>query len=43
MKAYTLDSYDKGKPLRFGDMPTPVLRDTEVRVEIHAASVNPID
>jgi NADPH:quinone reductase-like Zn-dependent oxidoreductase len=43
MKAFILDRYGKGKPLRFGDMPQPVLKDTDVLVEIHAASVNPID
>jgi NADPH:quinone reductase-like Zn-dependent oxidoreductase len=43
MKAYILDSYGRGKPLRLGDMPLPELGDTDVLVEIHAASVNPID
>jgi len=43
MKAFILDSYSKGKPLRFGDLPRPTLKDTDVLVEIHAASVNPID
>jgi NADPH:quinone reductase-like Zn-dependent oxidoreductase len=43
MKAFILDSYGRGKPLRLGEMPQPVLKDTDVLVEIHAASVNPID
>ena len=43
MKAFILDRYGKGKPLRLGDMPQPELKDTDVLVEIHAASVNPID
>ena len=43
MKAYVLDSYGKSKPLRFGDLLRPTLKDTDVLVEIHAASVNPID
>lgn len=43
MKAFILDRYGKGKPLRFGDLPRPILKDTDVLVEIHAASVNPID
>ncbi len=43
MKAFILDCYGRGKPLRFGDLPQPVLRDTEVLVEIHAAGVNPLD
>ncbi|MFM5892899.1 MAG: NADP-dependent oxidoreductase [Novosphingobium sp.] len=43
MKAFILDGYGHGKPLRFGDLPQPELKDTDVLVEIHAASVNPID
>jgi NADPH:quinone reductase-like Zn-dependent oxidoreductase len=43
MKAFILDRYGKGKPLRFGDLPRPAVKDTDVLVEIHAASVNPID
>lgn len=43
MKAFILDRYGKGKPLRFGDLLRPVLKNTDVLVEIHAASVNPID
>lgn len=43
MKAFILDGYGRGKPLRFGDLPQPELKDTDVLVEIHAASVNPID
>ncbi|MDE2301650.1 MAG: NADP-dependent oxidoreductase [Sphingomonadales bacterium] len=43
MKAFILDSYGRGKPLRFGDMPMPELGDHDVLVEIHAAGVNPID
>ena len=43
MKAFILDSYGRGKPLRFGDMPLPELGDMDVLVEIHASSVNPID
>lgn len=43
MKAFILDRYGKGKSLRFGDMPQPEIKDTDVLVEIHAASVNPID
>lgn len=43
MKAFLLDRYGKGNPLRFGDMARPVVGDTDVLVEIHAASVNPID
>lgn len=43
MKAFILDSYGRGKALRFGDLPQPVMRDTDVLVEIHAAGVNPLD
>lgn len=43
MKAFILDRYGRGKPLRLGEMPQPDLKDTDVLVEIHAASVNPID
>ena len=43
MKAFILDRYGKGSPLRLGELPEPVLKDTDVLVEIHAASVNPID
>lgn len=43
MKAFILDRYGRGKPLRLGEMPQRHLSDTDVLVEIHAASVNPID
>lgn len=43
MKAFILDRYGKGRSLRYGDLPEPELKDTDVLVEIHAASVNPID
>ncbi len=43
MKAFILDRYGRNKALRFGDLPQPELKDTDVLVEIHAASVNPID
>ncbi len=43
MKAFILDSYGQGKPLRLCEIPQPALADTDVMVEIHAASVNPID
>ena len=43
MKAFILDRYGRGKPLRLGEMPQPDLSDTDVLVKIHAASVNPID
>lgn len=43
MKAFILDQYKKKGALRFGDMPEPALREDDVLVEIHAASLNPLD
>lgn len=43
MKAFILDRYGKKTPLRYGDMPQPEIKDTEVLIEIHAAGVNPVD
>ena len=43
MKAFIVDRYKSKDGLRFGDMPDPELRDEDVMVEVHAASVNPLD
>jgi NADPH:quinone reductase-like Zn-dependent oxidoreductase len=43
MKAFIVDRYGKGKPLRAGDLPEPDLRADEVLIEVHAAAVNLID
>lgn len=43
MKAWIVDRYKKNGALRFGDMPEPDLRDSDVLVEVHAAGVNPLD
>jgi NADPH:quinone reductase-like Zn-dependent oxidoreductase len=43
MKAFIVDRYGKGKPLRAGEVPEPQLRDDEVLIEVHAAAVNLID
>lgn len=43
MKAFLLERYAKGQPLRQADVPEPTLRDDEVLVEVHAASVNLLD
>ena len=43
MKAFILDSYGSNKRLRLGAMPAPALGDHDVLVEVHAASVNPLD
>lgn len=43
MKAFILDRYGKTAGLRLGDMPEPELRDDDVLVQVHAASVNVLD
>lgn len=43
MKAFVVERYGKTSGLRMAEMPEPVLRDDDVLVEIHAASVNPLD
>jgi NADPH:quinone reductase-like Zn-dependent oxidoreductase len=43
MKAYIVDAYGKGRALRLGDMPEPVVGDHDLLVEIHASSLNPLD
>jgi alcohol dehydrogenase len=43
MKAFILDRYGSNDGVRAGEMPDPELRDDDVLVQIHAASVNPVD
>jgi len=43
MKAFILERYGKKSSLRLGEMPEPELRDDEVLVKVHAASVNLLD
>ncbi|NTG49974.1 NADP-dependent oxidoreductase [Agrobacterium rhizogenes] len=43
MKAFLIDRYAKGAALRFGEAPEPELLDNDVLIQIHAASVNPLD
>jgi NADPH:quinone reductase-like Zn-dependent oxidoreductase len=43
MKAFLIDRYAKGGALRPGESPAPELRDNDVMVEVHAASVNLLD
>jgi NADPH:quinone reductase-like Zn-dependent oxidoreductase len=43
MKAFIVDRYGKKGGVRIGEMPDPELRDDDVLVQIHAASVNPLD
>lgn len=43
MKAFIVDRYKRGSALRLGEMPEPGMRDHDVLVEIHAASLNQLD
>lgn len=43
MKAFMIDKYGKADVVRLADMPEPALQDDDVLVEIHAASINPLD
>lgn len=43
MKAFILDGYGSNDKVRFGEMAEPRTRDDDVLVQIHAASVNPVD
>jgi alcohol dehydrogenase len=43
MKAFIVDRYGKKGQGRIGEMPEPQLRENDVLVEAHAASVNPLD
>jgi NADPH:quinone reductase-like Zn-dependent oxidoreductase len=43
MKAFILDRYGNADRVRAGDMPDPELRENDVLVQIHAASVNVVD
>jgi NADPH:quinone reductase-like Zn-dependent oxidoreductase len=43
MKAYQVNRYGKNEKLHLSDVVKPVIKDNEVLVEIHAASVNQID
>ncbi len=43
MKAFGVDQYKKGGPLRFGEMPEPTVGDEDVLVQVHAASLNMLD
>ena len=42
MKAYAIERYGKS-PLKRLDVPVPVVGDNDLLVEIHAASINPVD
>jgi NADPH:quinone reductase-like Zn-dependent oxidoreductase len=43
MKALTFKRYGKSPEIGFADVPRPTLKDNELLVQVHAASVNPID
>jgi len=43
MKAFIVDRYGSNEVVRAGEMPEPELRDDDVLVQVHAASVNPVD
>lgn len=43
MQAFIIDRYGKKEPGRIGEVPEPALRDDDVLVKVHAASVNPLD
>jgi NADPH:quinone reductase-like Zn-dependent oxidoreductase len=43
MKALTFKRYGKSPDIGFADVPRPTLKADEMLVEVHAASVNPVD
>lgn len=43
MRAFLIDRYGKKESGRIGDLPQPALRDGDVLVRVHAASVNALD
>jgi NADPH:quinone reductase-like Zn-dependent oxidoreductase len=43
MKALTFKRYGKSPDIGFSDVPSPTLKPNELLVQVHAASVNPID
>ena len=43
MKALTFKRYGKSPEIGFAELPRPTLRPDELLVQVHAASVNPID
>lgn len=43
MKAFTIDRYGSGAPLRAGEMPVPEVREDDVLIQVHAAGVNALD
>ncbi|MGV6490620.1 NADP-dependent oxidoreductase [Stenotrophomonas rhizophila] len=43
MKAFLIDRYGKNETGHIDDVPTPALRDSDVLIRVHAASVNALD
>ncbi len=43
MKAYTIKRYSKEDTMQLADVPEPVVKENEVLIEIHAASINQLD
>lgn len=43
MKAFLIDRYGKNETGRIDDVPTPSVRDDDVLIRVHAASVNALD
>lgn len=43
MKAFIIDRYGKREVGGIGEMPDPEVRDDDVLIRIHAASINPLD
>jgi NADPH:quinone reductase-like Zn-dependent oxidoreductase len=43
VKAFVVDRYGSNDRVRLAEMPEPELREDDVLVQIHAASVNPVD
>src|SRR5438094_7032552 len=43
MKAFVVDRYNSKSAVRLGQMPEPEVRDDDVLVQVHAASLNQLD
>ncbi|MCC5073457.1 NADP-dependent oxidoreductase [Xanthomonas campestris] len=43
MKAVIVDRYQKRGPVRIGEWPVPHVRANDVLIQVHAASINPLD
>ena len=43
MKAFVVERYKSKSAVRLGEMPEPEVRDDDVLVQVHAASLNQLD